>query len=632
MRHLKQFALAAALTIAAAATLGVAAPSKPAHPPAKKHANVAATGVFQISSTLPSDIPGGASSATITQAATFAWQEFIALNWPAQNQNGLPNTRGYPNTQQNFGSDTQGQPLVWETLRSKVETFPGVGDPPGYQSISGIPNPDYGYDHLPVYTYGMRSADSNGNQQNPGGTPLVIAPCGGQSPVVNPAWVNLDEVNQIGEDTMYAGVVPNAATPTNSQPQLIRFLAKGNRNFYDYVAKNQYWYQNAGYNTAVSNFANAAAANKFPPPSPTISLPPGTILVKAAWRQLAPSENAADFHTQTVRYYESNGSGGQCYREATWALIALHLIQKTPSAPYFIFATFEYTNDILSTNGSPVEDINGNYIGTEPANPLNPPVNFWDADSQYYNWANPKGTNTVPPPAGQVLPVAQQGGNWCTVGSATTPQQNASLYYLNIQFSFPPTVASQQLPASGNSTQGFCVDRRNFSIPPQIVAANAAAHSALAGYGAPGRWQNYKLVNVQYQPFNQSDIDTTGANASRQVSTFYQANIVVETDNTLQQFFGGLTNSGLRSNYEGGVIANGNAYNVYLPPVTAVIPSNFTRIDMGGCMGCHGRAQRGGDDFSFTLRGGPVSAPEIPAVLDAARLSRLRSALVGKAK
>ncbi|MBV9694295.1 MAG: hypothetical protein JO261_11405, partial [Alphaproteobacteria bacterium] len=84
-------------------------------------------------------------------------------------------------------------------------------------------------------------------------------------------------------------------------------------------------------------------------------------------------------------------------------------------------------------------------------------------------------------------------------------------------------------------------------------------------------------------------------------------------------------------NYENGVTADGNAYNVYLPPGESVPPNQFTRIDMGGCMGCHGRAQRGGDDFSFTMRGGPVSQPETPTVIDLQRLHSLRAALVGRA-
>lgn len=639
MKSLPKFGLVLALAVVSVSIVSVSTVSKPAHPakpvkPAQKPMQMAGGAKLQItfppiSSSIPPDIavPGGAANATINDAATFAWQEFIALNWPAVTQNGQPNTRGIANASVNFGSDAQGQPLVWETLRSKVETFPGVGSPPGYPGPSAVATPDFGYDHLPVYTYGTRAIDSAGNQTNTGGTPDNIGPCSGQSTVTNPAFINLDEVDQIAEDSMFAGVLPNAASTTNAQPQLIRFLAKGNRAFYDYVAANQYWYHGAAYSTAKTNFATAASNNTYPASGPTITLPPGTILAKAAWRELGTNDNPADFHTQTVRYYENASGGGQCYREAIWGLIALHIIQKTPTAPYFIFATFEYTNNIVNPDGSAVENINGGYSGTMPASPLTPAVNYWDADNLFYDWANPTGSTSPPPPASQPLPVAQVAGPYCNVGSQANG--NMSLYYLNDQFGSP---ASQQLPASGNNYQGICVNRRYFSIPAPIQSVNAAAHTALANYGAPGRWQNYKLVNVQWQPFNQADIDTTGTNTARLSSTFYQANIVVETDNTLQQFFGGLTGTGLKSNYTGGTASTPRNYNIYLPPSGSVPPNQFTRLDMGGCMGCHGRAQFVGDDFSFTIKNGPVAQPETPTGTDAARAQSIRDALMGKLK
>jgi hypothetical protein len=48
---------------------------------------------ISVGSTPPSELNpqgGGAPKATVDQAADFAWQEFIGLNWPAGPQNGLP--------------------------------------------------------------------------------------------------------------------------------------------------------------------------------------------------------------------------------------------------------------------------------------------------------------------------------------------------------------------------------------------------------------------------------------------------------------------------------------------------------------------------------------------------------------
>jgi hypothetical protein len=612
--------------------------------PPKKMATATAPAIT-ISPAIPSDIPGGANSATLGTAAAFAWQEFIALNWPAVPQTGMPQTRGVASSQ-NFGTDAAAQPVVWETLRGKVETFPGVGFPPGYNSTSGIPNPDFGYDHLPVYTYGKRTTTPatppGGNppagsvQNNPGGSPLPVPACNGQAPVTTPAFINLDETTQIGEDTMSAGVVPAAATSVNAQPQLIRFLAKGNRVFYDYVAKNQFWYQGKAFDTAQANFAVAAAANTYPPKQPIISLPTGTILVKAAWRVLAPGENPANFHMKTVRYYENGGTAkapAPCYREQSWALIALHIIQKTPSQHSFIYATFEYAGNILTAAGQPVEDNNGNLNPNPPATTTSPENAYWDAGGVFYSPAFPKGTTTVKPPPGAQLPLniglpVVGPTAYCPVAAGTTPAQNARTYYINAQFS---QGFGSLLPASGSPKLGFCVNKRYFSIPAAVVQANVAAHAALTAYGAPALWQNYKLVNVQFQPFNRTDIDTSGVNTNRLASIYYLSNSVVETDDTLQQFFGGLTFTGNKSGFEvnpnTGAPTSAIAYNNYSAGPN---PNGFNRITMGGCMGCHGRAQRGGADFSFTLNGGPVAMPEFPDGLDAARIALLRKALVGK--
>lgn len=624
-----------------------------------------------ISSQLPSDIPGGAGNATITDAALFAWQEFIALNWPAS-PSGVSgsNTRGNPDNTKRFGDDSSGpdqanQPVVWETYRSKVETFPGVGDPPGY---SNGPSQDYGFDVAPDYVYGTRSSTKSMPplQNNPGGSPANVPACQNpsQPDVPTPAYVNLDEITQIGLDSMFAGVLPPSITnPTsqtaNAQPQLIRFLAKGNRTFYDYVATNQFWYQGSAFVTAKTNFNRAAVGDQYPPTTPYIELPTGTVLVKAAWRPLAPGENASNFHTKTVRFYDQYVSAPTptpCYREQTWALIALHIIQKTQSAPYFIFATFEYTNNILRPDGSPVEDKNGSEINAPAGDGMDPQLNYFDANGEYYSPAYPKG-NVVPqaqipnpaapsPPAGVPLPLVQVTGPYCSAVA------NDRLYFQNLSLTGDP------IPAANT---GVCINKRYFAIPSQIQQVNAAAHVALQNYGAPALWQNYKLINVQWEPFNTGEIDTTGANTSRLVSTYSLANGVVETDNTLQEFFGGLfaltkddvdkqkkvagaqfVKSAFEQN-DKGFDQQTPAYNIFEPPSGGTHPNHFTRYNMGGCMGCHGRAQRAGTDFSFTLAGGPVSEPEfaVPAAgtalhvnfaagFDKNRLEKLHRALAGQ--
>lgn len=75
---------------------------------------------------------GGAPNATPEQASAFAWQEFIALNWPAGPQEGKPNQRDTPSSSCRFGDPDCTGPAIWQTFRGKVEIFPGQGNPPGY--------------------------------------------------------------------------------------------------------------------------------------------------------------------------------------------------------------------------------------------------------------------------------------------------------------------------------------------------------------------------------------------------------------------------------------------------------------------------------------------------------------------
>ena len=106
------------------------------------------TGVT-VSPDVPTEIVGGADNASLTQAAEFAWNEFIALNWPAVEQTGDTNTRDVPDTSKLFGDQTS--PLVWHTYRSKVEIYPWGAYPNG-SKVQGN-KLVFDYDALPEYHY-----------------------------------------------------------------------------------------------------------------------------------------------------------------------------------------------------------------------------------------------------------------------------------------------------------------------------------------------------------------------------------------------------------------------------------------------------------------------------------------------
>jgi hypothetical protein len=613
------FAIAAPVLMSSdAATPKKAMPAKKVAPNKTATVQTANSGIpITVSDQVPSELNptgGGAPAATPYQAAAFAWQEFIALNWPtAPQQTGSPMREMSGGTACPFGSTTCGTPLVWETMRSKVETFPGNNKPPpGYVNQA----PNYGYDAPPAYNYG------NG---------VIDGPCNPAQANDPTPWINLDETDQITLDNMYAGAAPANVTDGNSAPQLIRFLAKSNRVQYQYVTSNSNpnsevtaWWNVIPASIDTATKAYLAKNMAAPPPgsSTMISNRNGTIELKAGWRELTSAEAASGrFHTQMVRFYEQGKSKfSVCWRDSTWGLVSLHVIQKTPTAPYFIYATFEQGDNILTAGGQPVEDAdgvpthitdkNGNVI-TPPATATTPQVCMMDPippkDPTEPTYPSASGSVVLGPPSNCMG--TQSGGTYCT-----SPGQE--IYYLN---------AAGDPPNSEPDGGFICVNKRINPITPDVVTENMNAHTAikqyLAGTGAPSSpFLYYKLVNVQYVPYDHVVPGTSQANdgwlympntsqpSSGQNPTagsYYLANIVVETNRSLQQFSGGLSPN---------ISTVWNADDT--PHKNSYYGGHF--YNMGGCMGCHGSQGQNpttnpSGDFSVILSRGAVITPETPA-------------------
>jgi hypothetical protein len=551
---------------------------------------------FAITKVAPNELNpagGGPAQATLQQAAEFAWEEFFALSWPAGPN---PTARDTPSASCAFGDQSQncGGPLVWQTFRGKVEIFPGDGNPPpGYSST----DPSFGYDAPPQYTYGAIHR------------PVI---CQNPTPLPPTAWVNLDETDQISVDSMYAGVVSVPPSPLNSAPQLIRFVAKANRAEYVYIAKHGWWGDKAPNKAPTAataayvkqNMRDPPDGNNYVllPPNGDTTLPGNSIEVKAGWRVLNPSEmSSGRFHTTTVRYYEKE-NGQTCYQQATFGLVSLHIIQKTPLAPYFIYASFEQADNILDANGNPVEDADGNVALTPPCRsdqkspcPTTPSVTLNDT-------ATVNAPSYVPP---QVV-LDPSTAAYCTSSTSTPPPNQ--LFYLN-------TSGLAGLPTGGY----ICVNTRDNAIPQVIIDTNNKAHNLIRTYSGQNGvqnsvWQYYKLINVQYQPIDKDHAGLYGPPnpGEDNPSTYYLANIVVETNRPLQLFSGSLVG--------GGATGSNSDYDSQFggQQAPSIIHRNVMYqgkgYNMGGCMGCHAaQGQAAGGDFSVIVARGTVGIAETPA-------------------
>lgn len=416
------------------------------------------------------------SGEKLTALGTFAWKEFIALNWPTSyGVSGFPaNQRGEPDTNVTTAQFTQvgQQARVWQTYRHRVEVFPMAdsgGTYPGYPTS---------FDGPPQYFYRNPDFASNG-----------IRPCGNPSgaelSTLTSYFNNLDETSEIGLCTLFVDADPTLPPYTGPEPfysglpgQPRRFIyqAKANRAMFDYIYDNQYYDMGTRWAAGQATYTAVTTENQggvAPCPGGILCFPPGDIStstegmieVKATWRQLTADEyNSGRFLTATIiNYTEDSSTGETCYQiiedpgtkplpantVVPYGLTGLHIIHKTTNFPTFVFATFEQVDNLDST-------VPGN-------------------DLFYYNFNS-----------GIVNPGKQY------------------------------------------------VTQRAHPIPDAIVDLNQAVHDELRSFLAANGytdsvWNYYQLVGVQGEASDYAnDID------------FFLANVTTETNEVLRSFSGGL--------------------------------------------------------------------------------------------
>jgi len=432
---------------------------------------------------VPHDVAAG-SAASVQDLAIFAWQEFIALNWPALDP-ATSGLRGQPDTSAAFltiePDATGSYPLlVWQTYRHKNEVFPAVGIPSSFDS-----NP-------PSYSYTTSASGSSADTKYD-------------------LYNNLDETNEIG----FCTVSSHVDQPAPNGSFRMGYEAKVNRAVFDYVYADGFDFATARTN-ATNTLARTGGTCELPAnaPVPTLSLPCGDLSVsgdagegameiKAAWRKLTPAEQASGrFYTREVIYYQGGpgtASGGtQQYYNDVFGLVALHIIHKTKSFPTFVFATWEQVDNYDDANNTNSQDLA--YIETD---------------------------------------------------------------------------ATTQIPVT-----------RYHSIHSQVGPVNDAVHASFKQQAPNSVWQYYKLVGVQGTPVGQPSAQAP----SDTNSYYYLANVVVETDQFLQNF---------------------NIGNVYKQGAQG------SPFNMGGCQGCHGnQGQLAGGDFSAVLGAAPTGSNTKPDSLD----------------
>lgn len=477
---------------------------------------------------------GGAPEANLEQAMDFAWDVFVGLSWPA-----IDGRRGVSNTEAKLST---ARPVVWETYRNKVEVFPGQGSPPKGED---------GFHQSPDYIYDPEKVPGAGD----GRTSACSSVEGSSVP-----FINLDEINQ---DLVYSRDAPERPYPG----QQILVLSKINKPMYDYIVERG-WYGRVDVRPAIERTGMFVRQNgESPEHDPMdfekyISFPEGSMEVKASYRQLRETEDGQRFHLSPVRTYRAPPTG-PCHVDSDqdgrrWGMVGFHFAYKTPSAPYFIWATFEHVDTLAG------EDLD------MPA--MNPMLIETRATEKKFQYLEIGDVEALPP--SKIYFINQQGYR--------TP------YYEYID-----------------------VHKRLHATPDEVTEFNERIARLIEQSAPSSPLKHYRLVSVQWKPLDKE----AGApyDGEQPSAIYYGANISIEAPYTAQNFSGQYSHG--FQNVTDFVLSRRPGRN---PPPNPGAPTFFNTYFngegflMGGCMGCHGKQQSYGTDWSYIFQRQRVRSPEIP--------------------
>ena len=271
-----------ALALALLVRTGAAAPPVPS-----SVAGCPTKPVPAISPRLPADvcIPDGFPGIALDYFDDYSWRALVALVWPA-----APGHRGVAASGKSIA--TRG-PRVFETYKPLWEIFHADGSAP-----------------VPSFNrYDAASAN-----------PCAVSSQFGDVTIGSAS--GLDDIGQAG-----IGVLDPPVVAQNGR--YIRTLTLFNQIAFDHIVKNRFYLRDA-----------LPPVPSPRPDRPVMDFPNGSVAVKTAWVDVTglPPALVKRFYTRTALVKRATGTG--C-APTTMGLIGIHIAQKTPSRPQWIWSSFE---------------------------------------------------------------------------------------------------------------------------------------------------------------------------------------------------------------------------------------------------------------------------------------------------
>jgi hypothetical protein len=243
--------------------------------------------VVQIGPNLPADvcIPSGFGGNPIAFFDDYSWKSFLAMVWPA-----AYGSRGVPDTGKSI---TDSGARVFETYKAIWELFHSDGSAPSAWASMADPNP-----------------------------------CGaslGFGDLVLGSFSKFGDLGQAGFGDLVGPLVAQNTT-------YVRFWTGFNQVEFDEIVGKQLYLR-----------------KNLPAPGSSLTLPNGSVDVKASWIDMAGIANPSRYYTRTAWLLDP--ATGSCAPKSV-GLVGLHVVQKTPSRPQWIWSTFEQVDNVPSSGSS----------------------------------------------------------------------------------------------------------------------------------------------------------------------------------------------------------------------------------------------------------------------------------------
>ena len=276
------------------------------------------------------DIPPGApdgSYETLYQAyAHFAWQDFLALNFPAKQTPEGPVP--IPDRMKGLDYLDGKYTTVWETYAEARDLFqPDGSAPPPFGSGTEVPA-------ICLQEARVRGKDN-----------------------VHVMVSQIAKADTIrGGDVLDEYIQANRMGPVIDQNgKYVRFGISFNEAIYDYIVDNDLYTPEGQAAFDANDPDHSGSPVQWPRGAYSDVVDKagiGSIMVKAAWKVLGDQDDASKFHTiDGFVYNAANGAFGQeprveesCTVEKL-ALVGLHIVHRTNSSPQWVWSTFEHIDN-----------------------------------------------------------------------------------------------------------------------------------------------------------------------------------------------------------------------------------------------------------------------------------------------